>query len=110
MATKLEALTESIAHWKRVLIGKDKWAGADDCALCKEFNPTGLCLCCDCPLLEYDMWCGANPSPYREFYESKTGLIVPPPNKRSRRLQSAIVNMLTALLFVREAVRSEGGK
>jgi len=64
-----KALKESIAHWERILLGKDVNVGRQSCALCQRFSDH-----CqtprsreECPVYEKtgDLFCEA--SPYRDF-------------------------------------------
>ena len=111
-ATALMALDDSVKHWERVLDGKDTCATDEQCSLCRKYITDMPYTHCEiCPLSLFGMRCYSerdpNPDPYREFTDNIDAFEIPQPADRTPKEQEVIVNMLTALLFVREAVTTE---
>lgn len=103
---KLLALDDSIAHWERVLSGEDRLIDSAECALCAKFLTREM-RCPRCPLTQYGMRCGGHESPWRRVNCYASVCVLSEKRYWHVRTADTIKVMLTALLFVREAVRTE---
>jgi hypothetical protein len=72
----LKALKDSIAHWERIVAGKEESAGSDNCALCQHFPGLGPSECVResdsgeielCPVASKTGYVDCSGSPYYSF-------------------------------------------
>jgi hypothetical protein len=109
----LLALRESIAHWKRMLVGKERPGERPDgrwCSLCKLFDEGEYGECLACPVRQKTGFRGCHGSPYwRAFAAYHAFCSGRPDTEREWKIAAKLqIAFLESLLPKKRKARSRG--